>query len=416
ADHCTMEDNISYDNWTVNLYLSDATNSVVQRNLVYISSQPAIPTRNNSRPGLTLADEVAAVPRSANNTVINNLIYNTGLQAFNWTLVSKSGLNNVLIANNTIVDGDLSTGSGGAQSIVNTNSQIRNNIILGTHSSVPSKSGITFSSNNWAMTPSLAAAVTDIVGNPQVARTGTTTPGTLTSAYFTISGNSPVIDAATPLNNVPDDFFRFSRGTTPDIGGHEFNGTNTKAADSTAPSTPSGLSATVSSSKISLTWNASTDNVSVSGYKIYRGSTEIGTSATTSFADTSVTGGTTYNYTVKAYDAAGNLSAASNTATVNVPAAAAINITSNYAGNITNNSAKINWTTNVSSTGVVCYDPHADLVAKNTCSHVTASNSATSQSVQLTGLYKNTTYYYSIKATSGSATAVSTVSSFKTPL
>ena len=54
ADHCTMEDNISYDNWTVNLYLSDATNSVVQRNLVYISSQPAIPTRNSSRPGIAI--------------------------------------------------------------------------------------------------------------------------------------------------------------------------------------------------------------------------------------------------------------------------------------------------------------------------------------------------------------------------
>ncbi len=220
ADHCTMEDNIVYDNWTVNLYLSDVTNSLVQRNIVYVSTQPAISTRNNSHPGLTLADEVSSKPRSANNTIINNFIYNTDIDAFSWTLVSKSGLNNVLIANNTIVDGGLFTGGG--SNIVNTNSQIRNNIILGRDSSVPSKSGITFSNNNWAVTPSAAASSTNKTGDPQIARTGTTTPGNLTSAYFKISGSSPVIGAAIPLNNVPKDFFQNSRNTSPDIGGHEF--------------------------------------------------------------------------------------------------------------------------------------------------------------------------------------------------
>jgi hypothetical protein len=215
-----MEDNIVYDNWAIDLYLSDATNSLVQRNMVYYSSQPAIPTRNNQHPGITLADEVSTVPRSANNTIINNFIYHAKLSAFSWSQVANSGLNNVLIANNTIADGDLVTGSGG--NIVNKNSQIRNNIILGGNSKVPSKSGITFSNNNWAMTPALAATATDIVGDPQIARTGTTTPGTLTSAYFKLLKNSPVIDNATPLNTVPKDFFLDTRGSAPDIGGHEF--------------------------------------------------------------------------------------------------------------------------------------------------------------------------------------------------
>ncbi|MGZ5029760.1 MAG: hypothetical protein ACXV8I_04045 [Methylobacter sp.] len=35
-------------------------------------------------------------------------------------------------------------------------------------------------------------------------------------------GSSPVINAAMPLTNVPTDFFQVSRGTAPDIGGHEF--------------------------------------------------------------------------------------------------------------------------------------------------------------------------------------------------
>jgi parallel beta-helix repeat protein len=222
ADHCTMEDNIVYDNWTVNLYLSDSTNSLVQRNIIYISSAPAIPTRNSLHTGISLADEVATVPRSANNTIINNFIYNAVFRAFAWTGVANSGLNNVLIANNTIVDGSLFTAVGGSPAVVNTNSQIRDNIILGKNSYVPSNSGITFSNNNWAMTPSLAAAVTDIAGDPQIARTGTTTPGTLTSAYFKLLGSSPVIDTATSLNTVVKDFFQAARGPDPDIGGHEF--------------------------------------------------------------------------------------------------------------------------------------------------------------------------------------------------
>lgn len=222
ADHCTMEDNIIYDNWTAAMYLSDATNSLVQRNMVYYSSKSAIPTRNNANPGgIWLADEVSTVPRSANNTVINNFIYNTDLDAFSWTDVPKSGLNNVLIANNTIVDGDLFTGSGGGDAIVNVNSQIRNNIILGKNSEVPSKTGITFSNNNWTVTPAAAKSTSDIVADPQIARTGTTTPGTLTSAYFKLMTTSPVINAGMPLTVVKDDFFKAVRGTTPDIGGHE---------------------------------------------------------------------------------------------------------------------------------------------------------------------------------------------------
>jgi len=235
ADHCTLEDNIVYDNWTNNLYLSDATNSLVNRNMVYISSSPAIPFRDNKPPsGLTMADEVASVPRSANNSIINNFIYNTNLSAFNWTLVSKSGLNNVLIANNTIVDGGLSTGSGGSSTITNTNSQIKNNIVLGKNSSVPSNSGITFSNNNWAATPSAAKSSTDIVADPQVARTGTMTPGTLTPAYFKIASSSPVINTATALNSVSKDFFQVARGTAPDIGGHEFTSSSTSTPTSTS--------------------------------------------------------------------------------------------------------------------------------------------------------------------------------------
>src|SRR6266540_3268396 len=85
--------------------------------------------------------------------------------------------------------------------------------------------------------------------------------------------------------------------------------------DTTPPSVPTGLTASaVSSSQINLSWTASSDNVGVSGYRVYRNGTQIATTSATSFADTSLAASTTYSYTVAAYDAAGNLSAQSSSA------------------------------------------------------------------------------------------------------
>ncbi|WP_434739611.1 cellulase family glycosylhydrolase [Micromonospora sp. SH-82] len=80
--------------------------------------------------------------------------------------------------------------------------------------------------------------------------------------------------------------------------------------DSRAPSVPGNLRATATtSSSVSLAWNASTDNVGVTGYDVYRG----GTLATTVTGTTATVGGlspaTGYGFTVRARDAAGNASA-----------------------------------------------------------------------------------------------------------
>ena len=89
----------------------------------------------------------------------------------------------------------------------------------------------------------------------------------------------------------------------------------TFAPDTQAPSTPTGLNATaVSSSQINLSWNPSSDNVIVTGYKIYRGGTQIGTSTTTTYSDTALAANTAYNYRVAANDAAGNTSTQSGSA------------------------------------------------------------------------------------------------------
>ncbi|MEE4546351.1 RICIN domain-containing protein [Streptomyces sp. V4-01] len=87
-------------------------------------------------------------------------------------------------------------------------------------------------------------------------------------------------------------------------------------ADTTAPSAPSNLTATASSTSVALNWSASTDNVGVTGYQVFRGSTQVGTATGTSYTDSGLSASTSYAYTVKAVDAAGNVSGASNTATV----------------------------------------------------------------------------------------------------
>lgn len=88
--------------------------------------------------------------------------------------------------------------------------------------------------------------------------------------------------------------------------------TTSAKTDTTAPTAPSGVTATAASAtQINLAWTASTDAVGVAGYNVYSGATLAGTSATASYSAVNLTASTQYCYTVKAYDAAGNVSAAS---------------------------------------------------------------------------------------------------------
>src|SRR5262249_58680316 len=91
--------------------------------------------------------------------------------------------------------------------------------------------------------------------------------------------------------------------------------------DTTPPSAPSSLGATaISGTQINLAWTASTDNVGVTGYRVERcqgtgcsNFAQITTVTGTRFSNTGLTTATSYSYRVRANDAAGNLSAYSNT-------------------------------------------------------------------------------------------------------
>lgn len=91
--------------------------------------------------------------------------------------------------------------------------------------------------------------------------------------------------------------------------------TTQSVSDTQAPTVPTNLSATaISSSQINLSWTASTDNVSVTGYRIFRDGVQVGTSSGANYSDVGLSPSTNYSYVVNAIDAAGNISANSNTA------------------------------------------------------------------------------------------------------
>nr|WP_239140327.1 glycoside hydrolase family 9 protein [Plantactinospora endophytica] len=115
------------------------------------------------------------------------------------------------------------------------------------------------------------------------------------------------------------------------------------SGDTTPPGTPTGLTASaVTATGATLTWTASTDNVGVTGYRVYReaGTTDalLGSPNTPTFAVTGLTAGTAYQFYVVAVDAAGNVSAASTPVSVTTPAAPAA-------------SCRIGWSSNDWGTG-----------------------------------------------------------------
>jgi len=165
--------------------------------------------------------------------------------------------------------------------------------------------------------------------------------------------------------------------------------------DTEAPTVPQNLTATaVSSSQINLSWTASTDNVGVTAYRIYRGSTQIATVSNTTYNNVGLTANTTYTYTVLAYDAAGNPSGQSapasattqglsgDTEAPTVPQTLSATVVSSSQINLT-------WTASTDNVGVVGYRIYRNGINVN---------STASTSYGDFGLSSNTPYTYTVSA------------------
>ncbi|KQM49970.1 reprolysin-like metallopeptidase [Chryseobacterium sp. Leaf201] len=96
------------------------------------------------------------------------------------------------------------------------------------------------------------------------------------------------------------------------------------AVDVTAPTAPALSASGTTSTSTNLSWSGATDAVGVTGYEVYQGSSLIGSTASTSYTVTSLSPSTTYSFTVRAKDAAGNVSASSNTVSVTTSAGSTV--------------------------------------------------------------------------------------------
>jgi hypothetical protein len=95
-------------------------------------------------------------------------------------------------------------------------------------------------------------------------------------------------------------------------------------ADTQAPTAPTNIIATgTTQTTTNLSWTAATDNVGTTGYNVYQGTNLKTTVTSTTASITGLTAATAYTFSIKAKDAAGNVSASSNTITVTTSAAAA---------------------------------------------------------------------------------------------
>ncbi|AEI38889.1 fibronectin type III domain-containing protein [Paenibacillus mucilaginosus] len=168
-------------------------------------------------------------------------------------------------------------------------------------------------------------------------------------------------------------------------------------SDTQAPAAPAGLRVNgTTSSSVSLSWTAATDNVAVTGYDIYRGSVLAGSvsGSTLSFTNTGLAAGT-YSFTVKAKDAAGNVSAASGavSATVSGSGGSDTQAPSVPAGlkvtGTTSSSVSLSWTASTDNTGVTGYDVYRGTILAASVSGTTAI---------VTGLAASTSYTFTVKA------------------
>ncbi len=183
--------------------------------------------------------------------------------------------------------------------------------------------------------------------------------------------------------------------------------------DAIAPTSPGTPTAgTITSTCVNLSWSPATDNVGVTAYDVYRGTVLAGTTATTSLQVCGLTPSTSYTFTVRARDAAGNVSVASGPLTVTTlapePDAVAPTVPGTpVASAITSTSATLTWTASTDNVGVVGYDIFTG---------GTQVGTSTTNSFNATGLTPATAYSYTVRArdAAGNLSVVSSPGTFTT--
>ncbi|MBH5316949.1 fibronectin type III domain-containing protein [Paenibacillus sp. GSMTC-2017] len=172
------------------------------------------------------------------------------------------------------------------------------------------------------------------------------------------------------------------------------------------PTAPTNLQSTaITSTTVSLTWGASTDNVAVTGYSVYYGSTIVNVGGTTATI-TGLSPNTPYTFTVKAKDTSGLLSQASNAVQVLTLPSITDTIaptppTNVQASGITGSSVTLSWGASTDNNAVTGY----------TISYGTTRINVTGTTAVISNLTASTAYTFTVKAfdAAGNSSTGSTV-------
>lgn len=166
--------------------------------------------------------------------------------------------------------------------------------------------------------------------------------------------------------------------------------------DSSSPTVPAGLYAVpVSSSQINIAWSASSDNVAVTGYNVYRNGNKVASPSSPGYADMSLSSNTAYTYAVDAFDAEGNTSALSTAVSTRTWTRPPI-ISGVAAGSVCVSSAVIRWVTDTDADSRVSYGATASY-GQARFSAVRLSDHA----IVLDGLSAGATYHFQVRSTDG---------------
>ena len=190
------------------------------------------------------------------------------------------------------------------------------------------------------------------------------------------------------------------------------------STDNVPPSVPTGLATTlVTQNQVDLTWNASSDNVGVTSYTIYRDGAVRGTvnGTTTTFQDNTVSPNTTYAYRVAAFDAAGNNSGQSEVLPVTTPPVPQDteppSIPANFrTTNITHLAVDLAWDASTDNVGVTSYTIYRD-------GNLLTSVNGSTMTYKDSAVTPDTSYSYTIEASdaAGNGSGQSTALPVTTP-
>jgi chitodextrinase len=389
-------------NWTIDSNIihdiaGDPTTTDYNSYGIYVAYDPSNTTIINNvfyaiRDGWHIHLYTHGSPNPQSNTKIINNIFADESSSFIGHILIAAASPNLLIENNIFYNPTTAAIRASFADQTGQNVIVRNNLTNSSAACWGEDCGeLTFSNNRTSTEPLFVDPI---------------------KRNYHLQSSSPAIDAGSSMSTPSYDLEGNGRpqGSGYDIGAYEYETTLT---DTTPPSTPAGLTAkAASSSQINLVWLASTDNVGVTGYRVYKDGALIGTTRSTSYASTGLSPSSSYTYAVAAYDAAGNVSPMSASASATTLAVADNTAPSTpaslTAAAVSSSQINLSWTASSDNVGVTGYKIYKNGSIIATATATTAYSD--------TGLSASTTYSYAVSAfdAAGNLSSMSTSASATT--